>query len=377
MNTSIRRISVRHLKPGMVNANAVLTDRNALLVAERTRLTQPVIDRIVDSGVPYVDILIVLETDYAATIAEEQQKLIKQHAQMTKKIKESFDRIRLTNSLPPDEFVDIATDISRTMVNTPSILTTLQNVKVMDDYTYTHSVNVGVLSGLIGKWLNYPDVPLLILAGMLHDVGKTKIPLEILNKPARLTDEEFRLIQRHAEFSVNLLAKAKGLPLECYDIALHHHERFDGSGYPHGLKGGQISFGAKMTAVCDVFDAITSERCYKSGMDTVLGLRKIYEGSGTHFCKEIARDFIQSVGMYPVGTCVVLEDGRSGVVVGSTEDIMRPVVQVVYDERKQERIRPQQVDLAQIGGNIASYGDPARLGTTSKELLEKILSALS
>ena len=128
MNTSIRRISVRHLKPDMVNANAVLTDRNALLVAERTRLTQPVIDRIVDSGVPYVDILIVLETDYAATIAEEQQKLIKQHAQMTKKIKDSFDRIRLTNSLPPDDFVDIATDISRTMVNSPSILSTLQNV---------------------------------------------------------------------------------------------------------------------------------------------------------------------------------------------------------------------------------------------------------
>lgn len=234
MNTSIRRISVRHLKPDMVNANAVLTDRNALLVAERTRLTQPVIDRIVDSGVPYVDILIVLETDYAATIAEEQQKLIKQHAQMTKKIKDSFDRIRLTNSLPPDEFVDIATDISRTMVNTPSILTTLQNVKVMDDYTYTHSVNVGVLSGLIGKWLNYPDVPLLILAGMLHDVGKTKIPLEILNKPSQLTDEEQATMHKHAELGYYLTENNAAYLPEVRQGILYHHERLDGTGYRSG-----------------------------------------------------------------------------------------------------------------------------------------------
>jgi hypothetical protein len=98
---------------------------------------------------------------------------------------------------------------------------------------------------------------------------------------------------------------------------------------------------------------------------------------GTHFCKDIARDFIQSVGMYPVGTCVVLEDGRSGVVVGSTDDLTRPVVQLVYDERKQERLRPQQEDLSRTGGTIASYGDPARLGSTSKKLLEKLLQALS
>ena len=328
MNTSIRRISVRHLKPGMVNANAVLTDRNALLVAERTRLTQPVIDRIVDSGVPYVDILIVLETDYAATIAEEQQKLIKQHAQMTKKIKDSFDRIRLTNSLPPDEFVDIATDISRTMVNTPSILTTLQNVKVMDDYTYTHSVNVGVLSGLIGKWLNYPDVPLLILAGMLHDVGKTKIPLEILNKPSQLTDEEQATMHKHAELGYYLTENNAAYLPEVRQGILYHHERLDGTGYPSGLSDKEIPYFARIIAVADMFDAMTSERVYRSALTPFDVLEQIFGEMFTKLDPEICFVFRQRIKELLVGSSVVLSNGSNArVVFIDGDDHFKPVLQ--------------------------------------------------
>ena len=293
---------------------------------------------------------------------------------------EQANRLVMEGKVPDvRQTYELANRMNDSLHRNRDALLLLSRIRSKDEYTLHHSVSVSSLVLNLCNYCQLSEYQTLDLAvgALFHDIGKAHIPLEILNKPARLTDEEFRLIQRHAEFSVNLLAKAKGLPLECYDIALHHHERFDGSGYPHGLKGGQISFGAKMTAVCDVFDAITSERCYKSGKATVLGLRKIYEGMGTHFCRDIARDFIQSVGMYPVGTCVVLEDGRSGVVVGSTDDLTRPVVQLVYDERKQERLRPQQVDLSQTGGTIASYGDPARLGSTSKTLLEKLLQALS
>ena len=293
---------------------------------------------------------------------------------------EEANRLVMEGKVPDvRQTYELANRMNDSLHRNRDALLLLSRIRSKDEYTLHHSVSVSSLMLNLCNFRQVSEYQTLDLAvgALFHDIGKAHVPLEILNKPARLTDEEFTLIQRHAEFSVNLLAKAKGLPLECYDIALHHHERFDGSGYPHGLKDEQISFGAKMTAVCDVFDAITSERCYKGAMDTVHGLRQIYEGIGSHFCSDIARDFIRSVGMYPIGTCVVLDDGRSGVVVGSTDDLMRPMVQVVYDERKNERLRPQVVDLSQTRGNVATYGDPARLGATSKKLLEKILQALS
>jgi len=213
----------------------------------------------------------------------------------------------------------------------------------------------------------------LAVGALFHDIGKTLVPQDILNKPGKLTEEEFCEIQRHVEHSVNVLSEAKGLPLECYDIALHHHERYDGKGYPNGLKKDQISYGSQLTCICDVFDAITSERCYKPAVDTVVGLHRIYEGSGIFFSKEITHDFIQCVGVYPIGTCVLLDDGRNGVVVGSTENMMRPMIQVFYDEKKKERIKSLKVDLTKTEDVIVSYVDPKKFGLTSSQMLRKFL----
>ena len=328
MNTSIRRISVRNLKPGMVVANAILSDRNALLVAEKTQLTQPIIDRINESGVAFADILIVFESEYASEFAAEQQTLVKQHAQMTKKIKDSFERIRLTNSLPSDEFVDIAKDISRTMVNTPSILTTLQTVKVMDDYTYTHSVNVGVLAGLIGKWVNYPDVPLLILAGMLHDVGKTKIPLEILNKPTRLSTDELQMMQKHAELGYYLTENDEAYSQAIRQGILYHHERLDGTGYPIGLSGNDIPYFARILAVADMFDAMTSDRVYRNALTPFDVLEEIFKEMFTKLDPGICFVFRQRIKELLVGSSVILSNGANArVVFIDGEDHFKPVLQ--------------------------------------------------
>lgn len=163
----------------------------------------------------------------------------------------------------------------------------LTRIRTKDEYTLYHSLSVSSLMMNMCHYYGMPESKSLDLAvgALFHDIGKALVPERILTKPARLTNEEFCEIQRHSEHSVTLLAKAKGLPFECYDIALHHHERYDGSGYPHGLKEEEISRGAQITSVCDVFDAVTSERCYKPGMDTVAGLRIIYEGGGKSFSK--------------------------------------------------------------------------------------------
>jgi len=254
-------------------------------------------------------------------------------------------------------------------------LTLLSRIRKKDEYTLYHSVSVSSHVLNMCHYYKIPEQQSLDLAvgALLHDIGKALVPQNILNKPGKLTEEEFSEMKRHVELSVEMLSKAKNIPQEGYEIALHHHERYDGKGYPHGLKKDRISFAAQVASVCDVFDAVTSARCYKAGMESVMGLRIIYESGGSHFNKELANDFIRCIGMYPVGTSVVLADGKSGVVVGSTEDMMRPVVQILYDEKKKKKVTPFTVDLSQTGDTIISYSDARRFGLTYNQLLKKFL----
>lgn len=255
-------------------------------------------------------------------------------------------------------------------------LTLLSRIREKDRYTLQHSVSVSSYVLTMCRYYEMPESQSLDMAvgALFHDIGKAMVPLEILNKPGKLEPDEAVIMKRHAELSDRLLAKVRGIPSECRDVALHHHERYNGTGYPHGLLREEISFAAQLASVCDVFDALTSERCYKPGMATIMGLRAIYENGGQHFDKDLAYDFIRCIGMYPVGTCVVLADGRSGVVVASTADMKRPVVQLLYDGKKQERLqRPVTLDLSSNEGEIASYSDAKHFGFTHEQLLRKFL----
>lgn len=276
------------------------------------------------------------------------------------------------------QFYRIAERMYDSIHRNSDALTLLSRIRKKDAYTLQHSVSV---CSYVLNMCHYYEIPEgqsldLAVGALFHDIGKAAVPLAILNKPGKLTPEEAVIMKQHAEFSNDILAKVKGIPDECRDVALHHHERYNGTGYPHGLAREEISFAAQLASVCDVFDALISDRCYKAGMETVMGLRVIYESGGEHFNKDLAYDFIRCIGMYPVGTCVVLDDGRSGVVVESTEDMKRPVVQVLYDENKKERLqRPETIDLSQTNGTIASYSDANKFGFTHEQLLRKFLLA--
>jgi len=290
------------------------------------------------------------------------------------KIVEKAYRQAIDKSIPEiGPCYDLAQRMQVSIRRNRDALSLLSRIRKKDEYTLYHSVSV---SSHVLNMCHYYEIPeqqsLDIAVGALfHDIGKALVPQTILNKPGKLTEEEFNEMKRHAELSMDLLSKTKNIPLEGYDIALHHHERYDGKGYPHGLEKDRISFAAQVTSVCDVFDAVTSTRCYKAGMESVLGLRIIYEGGGTHFNKDLASDFIRCIGMYPVGTSVVLATGRSGVVIGSTEDMARPIVQILYDEKKKEKVTPFAVDLSQTDDAIVNYSDARRFGLTYNQLLKK------
>jgi len=189
------------------------------------------------------------------------------------------------------------------------------------------------------------------LGGLLHDTGKALVPDAILNKPGRLSDEEFEIVKRHPRDGHDLLLKTPGIGRIPLDITLHHHERRDGSGYPDRQAEDGISELAQMAAIVDVYDAITSDRSYHKGMPAAEALRKIYEWSKFHFNPTLAQEFMRCVGIYPVGTLVLLESGRLGVVTEPHEtSLLTPKVNVFYSTKGQSYIKPETLDLSRPVG---------------------------
>jgi HD-GYP domain-containing protein (c-di-GMP phosphodiesterase class II) len=200
------------------------------------------------------------------------------------------------------------------------------------------------------------------MAGLLHDLGKALMPMDVLNKPGKLSDEEFAIIKTHPEEGYKLLLDGKGVSAAIKDVCLHHHEKVDGSGYPIGLNGESMSLIAKMGAVCDVYDAITSNRPYKAGWDPAESIKRMAEWKG-HFDPSVFQAFVKSLGIYPIGSLVRLESGKLGVVIEQGEQsLLKPKVKVFFSTKSQAYLKPETIDLARSAEKIASREDAAKWG---------------
>ena len=242
-----------------------------------------------------------------------------------------------------DELVDSVT-------RNRDALMALIKLRKFDDYTYTHSLNVSVLAISAGKSLGLSDDDLRILGlgTMFHDLGKTRIPGHILNKPGKLTDDEFAIMRNHAALSGKIIEEQK-LPVEdiVYKIARHHHERIDGSGYPDRLKDEQIPHLVTICGLSDVYDALTSDRVYHKGRSPHDALKFIYSLRGVHFQAEWVDRFVQSVGIYPPGTVVQLNSQQIAVVMDVNQSALNsPLVKVIADGGGMIYSRPKLIDLA-------------------------------
>ncbi len=228
-----------------------------------------------------------------------------------------------------------------------------------------HSVAVCALMVSLSRTLGLDNDQLhqAGMAGLLHDVGKMMIPTEILNKPGRLTDIEFATVKNHPAEGHKFLLTGSGVGDVVLDVCLHHHEKINGSGYPDKLSDLQISQFAKMGAVCDVYDAITSDRPYKKGWEPAEAIRKMAEWRHGHFDQKIFEAFVRSVGIYPVGSMVKLESGQLGVVMEQTaKSLLTPKVKVFFSIKSNGRIAPEILDLSKhyCKDKIVSHEDPEK-----------------
>jgi putative nucleotidyltransferase with HDIG domain len=284
-----------------------------------------------------------------------------------------FDDVRLGRAIDPALCLPVVQEISESVLRDPSALISLSRLKARNEYTYMHSVAVCGLMVALSRQLGFTpaQVRQAGLAGMLHDVGKALTPLEILNKPGKLSDEEFTIMRSHSVLGHALLLEGGAVDAMALDVALHHHEKIDGSGYPDALEADQISIFARMGTVCDVYDAVTSDRPYKAGWDPGEALREMAQWKG-HFDPLVFQAFVKTVGIYPIGSLVRMQSGHLAVVTLQGQgNLLLPKVKVFYDIACRQHIPPFEIDLASAGGKhkIASVESPSQWKLSKLERL--------
>lgn len=299
------------------------------------------------------------------SVSVELQRAAKICAQSKQAVISMFQEARMGKAVDTGEARHLVEEISDSVARNPGALISLARLKTADDYTYMHSVAVCAMMVGLAKQLGLDEeqTRLAGMAGLMHDLGKALMPMEVLNKPGKLTEAEFNIIKTHPVEGHRLLLTSRDVHHVVLDVCLHHHEKTDGSGYPEGLKDEEISLFAKMGAVCDVYDAITSDRPYKLGWDPAESLRKMAEWAKGHFDTRVFHAFVKSLGIYPIGSLVKLTSGRLGVVVEQTgKSLTAPVVKVFFSTKSNMRIVPELVDLSQplATETIVSREDPAK-----------------
>ncbi len=307
----------------------------------------------------------VSKREQCVNLAQEAARAIKIFGKSKQAVTSMFQEARMGKALNADDALPIVEEISSSVMRNPGALISLARLKNKDEYTYMHSVAVCALMVSLARQLGLDgeQTRQAGLAGLLHDVGKMIIPLKILNKPGKLTDAEFEAVKSHPAQGHKMLLEGNGIGEVALDVCLHHHEKMDGSGYPEKLTDARISLCAKMGALCDVYDAITSNRPYKNGWEPAESIRKMAEWRKGHFDQRIFEAFVRSIGIYPVGSLVRMESERLGVVIEQTEkSLLTPKVKIFFSIKSNGRVVHEILDLSKPAckDKITSHEDPAK-----------------
>jgi HD-GYP domain-containing protein (c-di-GMP phosphodiesterase class II) len=308
------KISINDLKPGMVLEDNVESLRSgAILVSKGTVLNKKVIRKIHNQGIK--EVTVYDENSNSEDVLK--NNLVIKYEILSDKMEDVFKDIKFGKKIILTEISEELDDLIVEIIQNDNILGRIRQLEEKDDYIFDHSLNVSMLATMVGKWLDYSDkhIKQLALTGLFHDIGKLKIADNIVHKPTKLTEEEFEIMKKHTVYSFNILSETVGISKNILIGVLQHHEREDGSGYPHRLKGDKIHEYAKIVAVCDVYDALTSDREYKTKISPFYAAEILEEQSFGVLNPRITRLFLDKIANFYAGSRVLLSNGEEGEII--------------------------------------------------------------
>ncbi len=298
------------------------------------------------------------------------------YSQATSVVRDIIADARLGKQITTETVEPVVEKLAESIFRNPDAMISLCQIKDKDEYTFYHSVSVATLLMAFGRTLgmDFDTIKMMGIGGLLHDVGKVTIPDHILNKPGPLEDNEFSIIKGHASSGQKLLVGGNAALPIVIAVVSQHHERIDGTGYPGRLKGDEISPFGQMAAIVDVYDALTSVRCYRRKMEPTEALKMIFEQRNSHFNEELTQSFIRSIGIYPVGSLVRLHNGILGVVIEKgKKDLLHPVIRAIHDTRTGRYVRHRLIDLSKVDETefrIVTFERPEKWGIDPKLCLD-------
>lgn len=390
----MKTISISELKPGMYIAGIAKCRSSFVLKKPGFVTSQTSIDALISKGVELLEIdpnkTLPGETKPVAesvpesaptrydttqvTVEQEMEQAKALYSQAKQLQKKAFRDMEQGHKIDVEAFKSMSEGLIDSVFRNPQALTMMTRIREKDQYLLEHSLNVGILLGVFGRYLKLDEqlISELVTGGLLHDIGKIRVPEEVLHKPGKLTSAEFDIMKRHVLHGRDIIKENQvTLPQPTMEVVVQHHEQLSGTGYPHRLVGDEISRHGRMASIVDIFDALTGERVYKKAMLPTAALSIIRSMAPDKLDQELVNAFIRCINVYPVGTLVKLKSGRLGIVTEVNEKApTKPVVKLVYSAKHNRHIQVEMMNLAQVESDkIVSAEKPEAYGLDMKNYI--------
>ncbi|MGH4123113.1 MAG: HD-GYP domain-containing protein [Clostridium sp.] len=335
---------INSVKVDEILGRNILTNDGSILLRTGVKLTQQYIEKLKELGVFYIYV----EDARLDDISIEDEKLSNLKAVTMKNMSKIMKNVTGGDKKGTKESLAVVEDLVNYIIELGDVNKSLFDVQTYDNYTYLHSIDTGIMAIYLGMAMNLKESELkeLSIGAILHDIGKTKVPKEIITKTGKLTAEEFEEVKKHPTYGRSILKKNLSISSEVLKAVEQHHERVDGKGYPFGLISNEISKYAKIICVCDVYDAISNDRTYREKFNPSDAYELILAGCGNAFDEEIVQKFKETFSVFPLGVCLKLSNGVEGYVIRQNKNFPdRPIIRVLYEAETRKPIKFYELDL--------------------------------